>query len=187
MYEVGSRIYYLKNNGTVILITSEFRGYGEVNTIDDDFMNYKVLSELNREKVGVFELDYGELGRRYRDEDADSIRVDYIDNVPTLIFFRERRIPDTDFLEDKSVKTIINEELEKAKTDLTAEIIKIFFSKDEVIKKEDIKPLELTDNIGGTFNSDMLKNIFDSSDLPNMVNIEAGDIPPMPNISELDK
>lgn len=71
---IGRKVYYDKNTGNIILITSEMCGDVKETTIKEDFMIYKALSERNPETVGCIKLEYGQ----YREEfmNATSISVD---------------------------------------------------------------------------------------------------------------
>ncbi|OAA94074.1 hypothetical protein [Clostridium coskatii] len=68
MQQIGRRIYYDKNTGNVLLNTGEMQGADDAlkeTTIDEDFQTYKVLSQRNKDSVGVIQLEYGQLNNKF--------------------------------------------------------------------------------------------------------------------------
>ena len=57
---IGSRVFFLKENGNVILKTGEAEGWVNPTTVEEDFKNYTELSKYNRDVVDYIELQFGE-------------------------------------------------------------------------------------------------------------------------------
>lgn len=62
---IGSRIYYDKSIGSVLVNTGESYGAVFQKTIEDDIEDYKALSERNRESFDVLELEYGQYAQDF--------------------------------------------------------------------------------------------------------------------------
>ena len=60
MNKIGVKVYYDKNNGSVITSTNEYCGKFKVNSIDEDFNIYPDLKDKNKYNVGVIEFEYGD-------------------------------------------------------------------------------------------------------------------------------
>lgn len=56
--QIGSKIYYDKATGNVLVNTGDRSGDVIETTQEQDFAAYKVLSERNPETVGVIQLEY---------------------------------------------------------------------------------------------------------------------------------
>ncbi|WP_438497187.1 hypothetical protein [Paenibacillus sp. IHBB 3054] len=72
--EIGTKIYYDKATGNVILNTGERAGAVVKTTREQDFASYKVLSERVEETVGLIELEYGQYATEFL-ESRGRIRV----------------------------------------------------------------------------------------------------------------
>ncbi|OMF48716.1 hypothetical protein [Paenibacillus peoriae] len=59
MTKFGRRIFYRKTTGEVLLIRGEAQGDVIESTIDDDFGFYPEIKALDRDQVGVLQLEYG--------------------------------------------------------------------------------------------------------------------------------
>lgn len=84
--EIGTKIYYLKTNGNIILETGDCRGYVKETTVEEDFLNYAKLREYNKEQVGVIQLKYGELDKLLKENKANYYTVDISKEPHKLIF-----------------------------------------------------------------------------------------------------
>ncbi|MDN4078211.1 hypothetical protein QYF52_09710 [Paenibacillus polymyxa] len=60
MTKFGRRIFYRKTTGEVLLIRGEAQGDVIESTIDDDFGFYPEIKALDRDQVGVLQLEYGQ-------------------------------------------------------------------------------------------------------------------------------
>ncbi|MNO65887.1 hypothetical protein D3C76_566620 [compost metagenome] len=58
--QIGRKIYYDKETGSVLVDTGERSGDVVETTWEQDFNSYKALTERVEETVGVIELEYGE-------------------------------------------------------------------------------------------------------------------------------
>lgn len=68
MQQIGKKIYYEKSTGNVLLDTGEIQGPDGAlreTTIDEDFQSYIVLSQRNKDSVGVIQLEYGQLNDKF--------------------------------------------------------------------------------------------------------------------------
>ncbi|WP_342435906.1 hypothetical protein NSS79_20500 [Paenibacillus sp. FSL L8-0436] len=72
--KIGTKIYYEKATGNVILNTGERAGAVVETTREQDFASYKVLSERVEETVGLIELEYGQYATEFL-ESRGRIRV----------------------------------------------------------------------------------------------------------------
>ena len=84
--EIGTKIYYLKTNGNIILETGDCRGYVKETTVEEDFLNYAKLKEYNKEQVGVIQLKYGELDKLLKENKSNYYTVDVSKEPHKLIF-----------------------------------------------------------------------------------------------------
>ena len=64
---VGSRIYYLKENGNVILRTSEGEGHLIELTPEQDWEVYEALKGYNKEAVDFIQLEYKEFETEFNE------------------------------------------------------------------------------------------------------------------------
>ena len=84
--EIGTKIYYLKSNGNIILETGDCKGYVKETTVEEDFLNYAKLKEYNKEQVGVIQLKYGELDKLLKENKSNYYTVDVSKEPHKLIF-----------------------------------------------------------------------------------------------------
>lgn len=84
--QIGTRIYYLKSNGNIVLEIGDMQGFIKETTIEEDFLNYAKLKEYNKEQVGVIQLKYGELDKLLRDNKANRYKVDVSTEAHRLVF-----------------------------------------------------------------------------------------------------
>lgn len=63
--QIGRRIYYELNTGTVFVDISEREGNVIPTTPEQDFQSYPALAEQTPETVGVIELAYGERAEEF--------------------------------------------------------------------------------------------------------------------------
>lgn len=84
--EIGTKIYYLKSNGNIILETGDCKGYVKETTTEEDFLNYTELSKYNKEQIEVIQLKYGELDKLLKENKANYYTVDVSKEPHKLIF-----------------------------------------------------------------------------------------------------
>ena len=58
--QIGRKIYYDLSTGNVLVDTGESEGFATETTIEQDIINYKALSERNRETFDYIDLEYGQ-------------------------------------------------------------------------------------------------------------------------------
>jgi len=63
--KIGSKIYYLKSNGNILVNTGECQGDVRETTTDEDFQSYTALQNRTKDSVGVIQLDYGQLVEKF--------------------------------------------------------------------------------------------------------------------------
>jgi len=78
MKNVGSRIYFDKLTGEVLIQTGHRRVLDdyEVPTVEDDFRVFNKLSERNPETVGVLELEYGQYAQDFAESNGYRVNPD---------------------------------------------------------------------------------------------------------------
>lgn len=72
--QIGRKIYYDKETGSVLADTGERSGDVVETTWEQDFNSYKALTERVEETVGVIELEYGENAQDFAE--CNGYRVD---------------------------------------------------------------------------------------------------------------
>lgn len=86
MKEIGTKIYYLKSNGNIIIETGDMMGCVVETSFDEDYNNYTDLSKYAKESIGCIKLEYGELGKLLADHKANSFKVDVSSSPHKLVF-----------------------------------------------------------------------------------------------------
>lgn len=84
--QVGTKIYYLKNTGDILIETGDMQGFVNESTFDEDYENYIYLKKYDKDKIGCLKLEYGQLGQLLADNKANSYRVDVSGNPHKLVF-----------------------------------------------------------------------------------------------------
>ena len=73
---IGSRVFFLKENGNVILKTGEAEGWVNPTTVEEDFKNYTELSKYNRDVVDYIELQFGEFKTEFAECTSYRVNTD---------------------------------------------------------------------------------------------------------------
>lgn len=174
--EIGTKIYYLKTNGNIILETGDCRGYIKETTIEEDFLNYAKLKEYNREQVGVIQLKYGELNKLLQENKANTYTVDVSEEAKLVFKWID---PETQELgtPPPTLEDIIEK---KVKEDVLVDVIKLLVTKNKKMTVKDVPPLASLDDLGlpRENNIGSLSGI-DESDIPKL---DPSMIPPAPQI-----
>lgn len=76
MNQIGRRIYYDKENGTVILNKEEILGFAEKTSIEKDISDFSALSERNRNTFDVLELPYGAHTQDFAESNGYRVNVE---------------------------------------------------------------------------------------------------------------
>ncbi|QZN77386.1 hypothetical protein [Paenibacillus sp. DR312] len=93
MFFIGSKIYYDKTTGNIILIIRE--SYGDVveTTMEQDFQSFELLSERVPDTVGLLQLEYGAYKTDY-DAGGQITRID-LDTMEPLFTYPDPTDPET--------------------------------------------------------------------------------------------
>lgn len=70
---IGTRIYYDKGTGNILVNIGERFGYGDSvvpTTDDEDIANYTALSERNRESFDFIELEFGQYAQDFAESNG---------------------------------------------------------------------------------------------------------------------
>lgn len=86
MNQIGSKIYYLKSNGNIIIESGDMMGCVVETSFDEDYSNYTDLSKYAKDSIGCLKLEYGELGKLLEEHKANSFKVDVSSNPHKLVF-----------------------------------------------------------------------------------------------------
>ena len=86
MKEIGTKIYYLKSNGNIIIESGDAMGCVVETSFDEDYNNYTDLSKYAKDSIGCLKLEYGELGKLLADHKANSFKVDVSSSPHKLVF-----------------------------------------------------------------------------------------------------
>ncbi len=86
MKEIGTKIYYLKSNGNIIIESGDMMGCVVDTSFDEDYSNYTDLSKYAKDSIGCIKLEYGELGKLLAEHKANSFKVDVSSQPHKLVF-----------------------------------------------------------------------------------------------------
>lgn len=86
MKQIGTKIYYLKNTGNILIETGDMQGFVNESSFDEDYENYADLKKYDKDKIGCLKLEYGQLGQLLADSKANSYKVDVSGNPHKLVF-----------------------------------------------------------------------------------------------------
>lgn len=86
MKKIGTKIYYLKSNGNIIIESGDMMGCVVETSFDEDYNNYTDLSKYAKDSIGCLKLEYGELGKLLEEHKANSFKVDISSQPHKLIF-----------------------------------------------------------------------------------------------------
>lgn len=86
MKKIGTKIYYLKSNGNIIIESGDMMGCVVETSFDEDYNNYTDLSKYAKDSIGCLKLEYGELGKLLEEHKANSFKVDVSSQPHKLVF-----------------------------------------------------------------------------------------------------
>jgi hypothetical protein len=86
MKKIGTKIYYLKSNGNIIIESGDMMGCVVETSFDEDYNNYTDLSKYAKDSIGCLKLEYKELGKLLEEHKANSFKVDVSSNPHKLVF-----------------------------------------------------------------------------------------------------
>ena len=84
--KIGTKIYFEKNTGNVILELGDIEGYVVDSTTEEDFENYTELKKYEKTAVGKIQLEFGELDKLLEVNKANAYKIDISGEKPKLIF-----------------------------------------------------------------------------------------------------
>lgn len=73
---IGKRIYYLKENGNIILDTGEAEGWVNKTTVEQDFKIYEELQKYTRDSVDCIELEFGEFKTEFAECTSYKVNIE---------------------------------------------------------------------------------------------------------------
>lgn len=74
--QIGTKIYYCRTTGNLILILGDRQGYVKETTFEEDYNTYKVLNEREKETIGLLSLPFGEYSKISKDATGVSVNVE---------------------------------------------------------------------------------------------------------------
>lgn len=77
--EIGSKIYYCKLTGDIIVNTGERKGHVNTTTKTDDFQIFSGLSSRNPEAVGLIQLEYGQYAQDFYECNGYRVNLDTLE------------------------------------------------------------------------------------------------------------
>ena len=86
MKKIGTKIYYLKSNGNIIIESGDMMGCVVETSFDEDYNNYTDLSKYAKDSISCIKLEYGELGKLLEEHKANSFKVDISSQPHKLVF-----------------------------------------------------------------------------------------------------
>lgn len=120
---INSKIYYLKTNGKVILITPEYSLNFEIekSNLDADYKKYAELQLVNKSDIDFIELEYGKFNSLFIN--AKSYNVNIKSKELEIIYFTKEELEELEKENNTSSSASRIEELEKENEKLIDEII----------------------------------------------------------------
>lgn len=109
--QIGSKIYYDKATGNVLVNTGDRSGDVIETTQEQDFAAYKVLSERNPETVGVIQLEYRQFEKVF--DECSGYRI----NLDTLALEFSYPDPNAPNPEQPVFQKPLTEQLAEVKTE----------------------------------------------------------------------
>lgn len=180
--QIGSKLYFEKNSGNIILTIGDMEGFVEETTTEQDFENYTELKKYDKEAVEKIQLKYGELNRLLQEHKANTYKVDISREEPKLIFSWIDYSTGEPTERPKSEVELLDEKIDKTKSEIIEAVIRMQMDNPTKINAEDVPPLTSLNDLGLPRNVDMgnLGEI-DINDIPA---IDPSLIPPPPAITE---
>lgn len=121
--KIGTKIYYEKNTGNIIMTVRDMIGNVVDTSLDIDYENYKELSSYNLYSIGCIQFDFGEFSKLMSENNADQYYVDVTGTEPKVIFTQSEDKKNEP--KQKTLDEIIDEKLNEVKTELSTAITEI--------------------------------------------------------------
>lgn len=125
MKEIGTKIYYLKSNGNIIIETGDMMGCVVETSFDEDYNNYTDLSKYAKDSIGCLKLEYGELGKLLADHKANSFKVDVSSSPHKLVFEWIDYDTGEPAAPPKTMEELIKEEADKVRLEYAMAIAEV--------------------------------------------------------------
>ena len=85
MNKYGTKLYYCKLTGNLLILIGDIYGFGKPTTFDEDVTIYTTLKERDKESIGLLQFEYGEYPKL--SQNASGVMVDL--ETKELIFSYE--------------------------------------------------------------------------------------------------
>lgn len=115
--EIGSKIYYEKSTGNVVLTVGDMQGFIVESTFDDDFLTYTKLKDYNKDQIGLIKLEFGQLSKLLEENKANSYKVDVSKQTHELVFKYIDYDTGKEVEPPKTIEEIIEEKINAAKVE----------------------------------------------------------------------
>nr|DAU98023.1 MAG TPA: hypothetical protein [Caudoviricetes sp.] len=125
MKEIGTKIYYLKSNGNIIIESGDMMGCVVETSFDEDYNNYTDLSKYAKDSIGCLKLEYGELGKLLADHKANSFKVDVSSSPHKLVFEWIDYDTGEPAAPPKTMEELIKEEADKVRLEYAMAIAEV--------------------------------------------------------------
>lgn len=125
MKKIGTKIYYLKSNGNIIIESGDMMGCVVETSFDEDYNNYTDLSKYAKDSIGCLKLEYGELGKLLEDHKANSFKVDVSSQPHKLVFEWIDYDTGEPAAPPKTMEELIKEESDKVRLEYATAIAEI--------------------------------------------------------------
>ena len=125
MKKIGTKIYYLKSNGNIIIESGDMMGCVVETSFDEDYNNYTDLSKYAKDSIGCLKLEYGELGKLLEEHKANSFKVDISSQPHKLVFEWIDYDTGEPAKPPKTMEELIKEESDKVRLEYATAIAEI--------------------------------------------------------------
>jgi hypothetical protein len=125
MKKIGTKIYYLKSNGNIIIESGDMMGCVVETSFDEDYNNYTYLSKYAKDSIGCIKLEYGELGKLLEEHKANSFKVDISSQPHKLVFEWIDYDTGEPAKPPKTMEELIKEESDKVRLEYATAIAEI--------------------------------------------------------------
>nr|DAF47283.1 MAG TPA: hypothetical protein [Siphoviridae sp. ctb3910] len=125
MKKIGTKIYYLKSNGNIIIESGDMMGCVVETSFDEDYNNYTDLSKYAKDSIGCIKLEYGELGKLLEEHKANSFKVDISSQPHKLVFEWIDYDTGEPAKPPKTMEELIKEESDKVRLEYATAIAEI--------------------------------------------------------------
>lgn len=118
--EIGTRIYYLKKDDTVLFYDNDRKSVAEPPSVEEDFNTLSPLIGKSKDDVGVIQLEYGEIEKQYKNKKANAWKIE----GGSIIYYFDEKI-EAPPIREKTLDEIMDEKINEVKTELSTAITEI--------------------------------------------------------------